>query len=31
MNSDNVNLHDYDYNFANLQIFSLTYVSNFGV
>ena len=30
MNSDSVNLHDYYSNFANLHIFSLIDVSDFG-
>ena len=31
MNSGNVNLHDYNSNFANLHIFNFTDVSDFGV
>ena len=31
MNNGNVNLHDYGCNFANLHIFNLTDVSDFGV
>ena len=31
MNSDGVNLHYYCSNFANLHIFSLTDISNFGL